>query len=293
MQCFGVGGIRIEAKQEWIVKLKRKDGNYQLVQGLTMENVCAQMPVVNTSQALHDLKQSDPDNDLLQSCCVPPEVGGTVDIILGIRYNNIAPKVIHTLESGLTIYSISLETHDPLVNAAIGGPHRSFSSIVNYHGGLSRVSQSLQTLYIQLENFKRYGPPSIPVMPLNENELHLRQFYVEKEFGFCPQTQVKELELDFIPVASEKFSHEEANPLSVLSHSCCQSSCHYSEEDGLRDLKYWYRQMEGGTTVDYRCPNCRECIKCKNSDNTDKISLREEIEQKAVEDSVHFDRENK
>ena len=123
ISCYGVGATQIQAKEEWIIKLKRKDGNYQLVQTLTMDNVCAPMPTVNTSQAVTQLKQSDQANTALQNCCVPPQIGGNVDIILGIRYNNVAPKAIHALESGLTIYSINLETHDPSINAAIGGPH--------------------------------------------------------------------------------------------------------------------------------------------------------------------------
>ena len=44
--CTGVGNIQLQAKQEWIVKFKRKDGNYQLVQGLTLDTVCAPMPIV-------------------------------------------------------------------------------------------------------------------------------------------------------------------------------------------------------------------------------------------------------
>ena len=56
--CTGVGGIKLQAKQEWIVKLKRKDGNYQLVQGLTLDDVCAPMPMVNTVQAVEELKKS-------------------------------------------------------------------------------------------------------------------------------------------------------------------------------------------------------------------------------------------
>ena len=101
-----VGATEIQAKQEWIIKLKRKDGNYQLVQTLTMENVCAPMPVVSTCEAVKVLKESDPNNTLLQNCFVPPQVGGNIDLILGIRYNNVAPRPIHSLESGLTIYSI-------------------------------------------------------------------------------------------------------------------------------------------------------------------------------------------
>ena len=51
--------------------------------------------------------------------------------------------------------------------------------------------------------------------------------------------------------------------------------------------------MESGTTVEYRCPSCRDCNKCRDSEYTDKISIREEIEQKQVEDSISFDRISK
>ena len=294
--CFGVGNTEIKARQEWIVKIKRKDGNYQLVQTLTMDEVCAPMPLVKTGLAVDELKKSDPSNQLLQNCCVPQEIGGKIDIILGIRYNNIAPKVIHTLESGLTIYSINLETHDSKINAAIGGTHSSFSSIVNYNGGLSKVGQSLQTLYITLENYKRYGPPSIPVFPVAKGDKSIQQFYYNSEFGSCFSTQPEFFE-DLGYADSDSSLEETDNSIQeikceeaqVIQHTCCN----VDEEYNLHDLKFWFKQVEAGTTVDYRCPDCRECIRCKNSDSTEKVSLREEVEQKLIEDSVHFDRENK
>ena len=109
--CTGVGNIQLNARQEWIVKFKKKNGNVQLVKGLSLDTVCAPMPTVNTIHAVTDLKKSDPSNSILQNCCVPAVIGGDVGVILGIRYNNIGPKAIHSLESGLTIYSINLETH--------------------------------------------------------------------------------------------------------------------------------------------------------------------------------------
>ena len=321
ISCFGVGATEITAKQEWIVKLKRKDGNYQLVQTLTMDTVCAPMPVVNTERAVAELKESDQDSTALQNCCVPPQVGGNVDIILGIRYNNVAPKAIHNLETGLTIYSINLETHDPSYNAAIGGPHSSFSAILNYNGGLTKVTQSLQTLYLTLDNFKKYGPPSIPVFPTSKKDQEARLYFFREEFDICGQVDVLDdvdlYEYDeivtgcspssapatvgspsLVSVADYSPSSAPATvgspslvPATDRSHSCCNN---FAEEDSkLRDMKHWYKQIEGGTSVEYRCPACRECSKCKNSDATERISLREEVEQKAVEDSIHFDRKNK
>ena len=64
----------------------------------------------------------------------------------------------------------------------------------------------------------------------------------------------------------------------------------FQENKKLRDMKSLYKQMEAGINVDYRCPTCRDCTKCKDSDFTNKISIREEVEHKQIEDS---DRINK
>ena len=44
ISCTGVGNIQLKARQEWRVQLKMKDGNYQEVQGLTLDDVCLPCP---------------------------------------------------------------------------------------------------------------------------------------------------------------------------------------------------------------------------------------------------------
>ena len=46
-------------------------------------------------------------------------------------------------------------------------------------------------------------------------------------------------------------------------------------------------------SVDYRCVRCRECWACKNADETEKISLREEQENQMLRESVHLNFEDK
>ena len=65
-----------------------------------------------------------------------------------------------------------------------------------------------------------------------------------------------------------------------------------TDEEKLRDVKYWIRQMEGGLTVEYRCPACRDCPKCRDSDTTEKVSLREEVEQKQIVDNVKLEQDD-
>ena len=284
--CTGVGSIQLKARQEWIVKLELKDGNYQLVQGLTLDKVCAPMPIINTVQAVNELKKSDPNNEVLQKCCVPSMIGGEVKVILGIRYNNIGPRVIHRLESGLTIYSINLETHDSSHNAAIGGPHHSLTTMLLQNGGVAEVSHTLKILYAQLDTFKKYGPPRIPHITLSKQEMIIARDLFYEGYDFPDKSQIFSNELD---AETDIFLDDS----STQKLQCL--SCHnfFSDEDRLRDLKFWCKQMESGTRVEYRCPACRDCNKCRDSDFTDKVSIREEIEQKQVEDSIAFDRVNK
>ena len=70
--------MQLKVQQEWCVQLKMKDGNYQEVQGLTLGNVCAPMPIFDTTAAVKEIKASDPGNSMLQECCVPKQNGGHV-----------------------------------------------------------------------------------------------------------------------------------------------------------------------------------------------------------------------
>ena len=83
----GVGGVLVYSMQEWIVRMMRKDGRVQLMTGFTMDQCCATMPRFNTEQAVLEIKKSDMSNSELQNCKVPVEVGGQVDVIIGIKYN--------------------------------------------------------------------------------------------------------------------------------------------------------------------------------------------------------------
>ena len=77
---------------------------------------------------------------------------------MGILYQNIFPRAVHSLSNGLTIYEMRVTPHDPHFNAVIGGPHSSFRFMAQEIGGVAILFANLSR---QLENFKSYGPPQI------------------------------------------------------------------------------------------------------------------------------------
>ena len=51
--------------------------------------------------------------------------------------------------------------------------------------------------------------------------------------------------------------------------------------------------MEQGINLEYRCPKCRECQKCRNGPTAERISIREEMEDELIIENVHIDFEKK
>ena len=71
-------------------------------------------------EAISQIKEPDKSNAGLQKCSVPTQVGksptGNANLIHEIRYNNVVPKAIYSLEYWLTIHSINLETQDTSIH---------------------------------------------------------------------------------------------------------------------------------------------------------------------------------
>ena len=127
-QMGGVGDIVTSADEEWLVQLDRIDGKKQLVRGVTMNQITCDFPIMDTTEAVKEVKASDQENTFLQACKVPETAGGKVDVLLGIRYSILHPTPVQELECGLTIYKSRLISHNGSYDACIGGPS-SFSQV--------------------------------------------------------------------------------------------------------------------------------------------------------------------
>ena len=102
------------------------DGSKQLVHGLTVDKITGTFPTFELTEVAKELKASAPNNKELQNLKVPPTIGGDVDILLGIRYLNCHPVLVHALANGLSIFRVRLTSHHGY-NAVIGGPHQAFN----------------------------------------------------------------------------------------------------------------------------------------------------------------------
>ena len=114
-------GITVNASAEWGMCLPLNDGSYQAVRGLTVQKVTSDMPKLKLRKVLQQLEA---ENEEIRShqIQIPEELGGGIDMILGIQYNMLHPTVLFSMPNGLTIYKSKLLPAEPNEIACIGGP---------------------------------------------------------------------------------------------------------------------------------------------------------------------------
>ena len=62
----------------------------------------------------------------------------------------------------------------------------------------------------------------------------------------------------------------------------------------IRDRVSRFIEAENaGSKIEYRCVKCRSCNDCRNGELIEKTSLKEEIEQDLIEDTVEINLEKK
>ena len=65
------------------------------------------------------------------------------------------------------------------------------------------------------------------------------------------------------------------------------------ESYSVRRIKLFTDVEETGSSISYRCKNCRCCKVCKNHDSSEEVSIKEEIEQEIINKSVVIDAVNR
>ena len=87
-------------------------------------------------------------------------------------------------------------------------------------------------------------------------------------------------------LATEVPSHdgEEREEFSSLPYKALVNS-----EERSVDFRRWKELMDTGINIEYRCIRCRACNDCRNADQTEKVSLRQDAEYDMIKNSVTLD----
>ena len=303
----GVGDTSVRVNAEYMCSMELVDGTRAVLEGVTVDKISSPIPYTNLVTAEKHIKASDPNNIELQSLRCNERVGGELDILMGIYYSALFPVPVHSLPSGLTIYRLVISSHDPLYTAVIGGPHESFAGMADHFGGFG--SHFFTQLQSQLEDFRKFGPPQISRALMSAEDYEFAAKFGEdnlKEKGDLDHLDcstektedhvVDDLERSVLDVIIDRLDISET--VSKISCEDCGVSFNsalisVNDDEDVRDLRMVQKAQEEGLSIEYRCPKCRNCSDCRNSHQTERVSLREEAEDLMIRDSVQLDYKNK
>ena len=132
-ELVGAGNVVTEIKHGvYQVRLPLANGNEALFAGLCLNEVTAKFCKYNIKPlydaVLDDFVQKGGNKTSFPMLGSTGACGGETDIMLGIKYNRYQPKVIHQLESGLTVYESAFLGVDGS-RVVVGGPHPLVSEI--------------------------------------------------------------------------------------------------------------------------------------------------------------------
>ena len=302
----GVGGHKsFSAHGAYSIILPLESGYEATLSGICLDQVTAEFPKYRLKNIEKDLKNSvkrEFGAKLANSLPdLPEEVGGEVDILIGIKYKRYHPKDIVELLTGLTVYKSVFVSSDG-TSGVLGGPHPSFNC-----KGLNPVNQAY--LYSpEVISYRNYCSirEEMPILSSKtfETDDHECVYQIdsvsdhEKSASRDDHGSVSETESvsDFyFAQESDVLKTPTKDPdshIPLTQLQCCQCSALASQR-APRSTKLYEEIEKAGTSVSYRCPKCRECQECKKSYRIEEISIENEIGQDLIDKCVKVDVEKR
>ena len=330
---IGVAGdMTVYAKAEWASLIPLADNTCQVVRGLTMDKVTADMPTIDLTPIYDAIKAECKGNPVIQNIKVPGVVGGCVDMILGIKYQSIYPEPIHCMSNGLTIFKSKLKPTSPGMLACIGGPIDKLEQLCHVTGTksamnyLSHLVQNLDDYKPKVDLFPRANPKQVHMLDsdipdcerfanLIDGLPHCKNSYSEEDYEDSSSTEFDDDDMRDLIQAMNKtedatnisssdkeiFTIESENESELdekVTDECviCEHPAHshkLSSHQIQSEMEKFMKLQEAGLGSSFKCPKCRSCKECLRGPGKELISMQMEAEQELIKDSISIDLDKK
>lgn len=236
---------------------------------------------------------------------LPDQIGGTpVDLMLGIRYIRLFPKLLFFLPSGLAVYKSQFSAPGG-ETCILGGPHPSWRKCraeANYLGPHGFFTAEMKAYFFASSSLVHvYSPPPVDVEP--------KVVELDGDEAVVDEIDAEQTQIDISSIVD--FTEQPISPDNdIMFSDSAQVSCCYRRHCDVHAGDDWtyaadwppptavysLRAESGrffgaekvGSEIDYRCVKCRHCSDCKQSDKLESTSFKEESEQHLIESSVRF-----
>ena len=294
LKMFVAGGHTQYADAEWASQLPLSNGHTQIVRGLSVENVTGPMGNIDMAPILEEIrkeaiKSKSPNAKQIANLKVPSEISGEIDMLIGIQYSGVFPQPIFTISSGLTLFKSQFMPHREGEVACVGGPSKALAAMVSQFGATQvvsmfvRMAENPNAFYSNIERTLRNKEEERLALKFNSMEADIASIIdemVPSEFD----EDGDETDIDSNPESSSV-------PMKV-GHSCQIHECGVKTFNSIEtDVKRYLDLDEIGLKMEYRCPKCRSCPDCNKGDQFERISIKQEEEQKMIDESIWIDEE--
>ena len=173
----GVGKSITMSTGSYNVTLPLHNGKKITLSGICLDQITTNFPIYPLSEVERDIisdYQSTGRTNTLPK--LPPSVGGEIHLMLGVKYLRYHPRLIHQLQSGLSLYESSFLNSDG-GRGVVGGPHKIFTEIHNsFYSSLESSAYFIQEN--QVDDLDLLGYVDVPS---SEYE-HTHTSYQQRQF---------------------------------------------------------------------------------------------------------------
>ena len=193
--------------------------------------------------------------------------------MIGQKYRRYYPVEVFRLPSGLSVLESKFVGPNG-TRGVIGGPSKVVTRLVQQ---LSAGQQDSNYVQFKLQNYFTNQ------LKLYEDGYKMDLDVQKFAFTVCSDEVIDEsCDDDDSAIVFSEGEEDDENEKSF--------SPKYMEQSHVTKMERKFKEYdEAGCTLDYRCPRCRGCSLCLNSDKLNAVSLQEEGEQYLIEESVVVD----
>ena len=232
----------------------------------------------------------------IQNIRVPKVLSGKVDMIIGIKYQNIYPELVHQFPNGLAVYKSKLLPAAPGEVGCIGGPVGALEDACHKFGGNSlryivQLTQVMSSYKPRMEFFPETSLykedlidddiPGIYELIDCENKMKAKE-QVKTLYNKCKEDSVENPDNDKEKMAEDKVKAHDIKICNV----CEEKLVYYVPTTVQSELKKFMQQEQVGLDTSYKCPKCRACSDCMKGSGYENISIKQEAEQELIKQSV-------
>ena len=284
------------------VQIPTWDGEEVTFSGLCLDTITSEFPQIPLGLMEEEVRTAyaEQGGDIDELPKLPNLAGGETDLMIGVQYLKYFPKEVFSLPSGLTLFESKFLNSDG-TRGILAGPHKIVTEMYRDLGCNMNMGVFFSEVVISYRNAFMAGL-GMSMLGFQDNT----KFY-QNEHEVVDEVLPASFS-DYIVGSenpSEKGAVEHSHGdvlcgLNLSSDFFAKVDGDFSEvcaSDGSGKILYsrktprcveLFEKVENvGTEASYRCVRCRGCPNCKKSARVDCISIKEEVEQELIDNSVN------